>query len=447
MKKVILFLFLTGIVTLHGYPYEFRRLIQQENGKITKVVDLISDVHVLIAHPTLANEEDDNFLQENLLSDERDVFDSASRRLLATLRYMGKKASDPKKLLIEAYTLKETTPAEIELVRKEYLTGRFLRYIRYQYLMEFSPEKKQEIVAESIDTIRKHPGIYSFIVCLYFGKCGPDNKATIGELVTPLFNELLKNPRSVAELCLNQAQECPLIYSKLQKMWELQKQKIMDYKTKYFEQTLQENPSMLVTDFIKTVRSYHFTYDSHTLLDLIDFESMVKILSSKEKHVIVYAGGAHCTRVAHYLKKDFNFKPFVHVGLAVTLFAPVDYSFPLSERAWVFLEEQPQQSIARGPTKKVLYYSSLNELFTALKNPHQKNIESKILRLLNQGASAYVDIANVQEIETGNTPYHYALAKRYLLFNVILKLIKLKANKYIKNNEGKTPSYYVSTLP
>jgi len=90
--------------------------------------------------------------------------------------------------------------------------------------------------------------------------------------------------------------------------------------------------------------------------NIMDFEALVKILSSPNKHIIVYAGGTHCEGIMFQLVTYFNFKTLIDIGII----SIENYIAPLSEQAWNFLTTP----FSRFSLKNLLHESDLKRLFS-----------------------------------------------------------------------------------
>lgn len=338
LKTIILALFVPILVpvALEAYPYQFRRLILEKDGKIIKVVDLISDIHVSILHPKKKSSSHVKGLKKS----EHTIFNPSERSLLATLRKIAKRPSgETVELFLESSPESRLLFANSRFYNNEWTKPLMLCYLGSELYNECKASNTKLICS---DADRYRVGL---------NPC-PTNPAK--EAFAHLFN--LKNSTQVQEN-LAQAQQRSGVetHKKLKALWDDYKENALDPICDFVEQKSAElarntNPANIELTQFKAMEmalsaqyGQKFINDSY-MSNPMDHELLHKIFGSTHKHNIIYAGGHHCDFIERKLIDEFNFKLVTEIGMPTQDALKQSICAPIAHTAWGFLSENPKLS-------------------------------------------------------------------------------------------------------
>ncbi len=289
-----------GIATssLHGYPVQAQRYVQKQSGTITKIVDLIYDVHVP-------------------LNDEHGHFDAGSEQLLSQLQTLAKQNNEVVGLFLETDG-DEQLPPNIQVD--------FLSYLSYQISELHKKQKLNNLQFIPADTFRWHNNLTKiFRQCLeeIMHRNNPEWKSKpVIPNVRPFFEHFLSHT-SLPEKELQALQDKldKNTFTFLDTKWQKQKQDIEHFYDMYFKQIVEEQQEITFEAFFQeqlgdSKKRAQFITKLDKAVNLItDFELLLKLFTSTQQHCIIYVGAYHCSKLADILVQQFNFKQMVNNAL------------------------------------------------------------------------------------------------------------------------------------
>lgn len=301
--------------TIEAYPYAYRRLVLKQNGKITKVIDFISDVHLPekefdVEQIAAMSENQDIALMPTQLSTSCNL-GKTEESLLEIFEKIGNEKKGEKITMIGESSYITRAPEGCKR------SGFILGVIGETFYNRFNIEKNKGLIYQDGDCYRN------------FLMENTESKSEIELLATTI------SPKAIKKLCQTITTDLTTArrtidqktYSKIEKIWS--------------EFKLCPSKDIVVGD--------------NAFLRIADFELLLKILKSNTTHVIVYAGGNHCKIVSEMLVKEFNFVATRSIGINVDTF----------QESWSFLW------VATKTLIKTLWYSNF---FSANKKKSLKPI-------------------------------------------------------------------------
>lgn len=252
-------------MALQAYPYFYRRLILEKDGKIIKIVDLISDHHGLEVpqNPT--------------------EMGPSEKSLMEVLRKIGNREDGE---IVEM--LCESSP-EARIICQEpqnhFASNLYiLPHLTVAFHDEFHPSKKKKLIFTDADTYRKADHTVRITHSLL-----QQNNAIDQEI--SLLRDLLDLET----------------FSQMIKLYHaFVTQTLVPYNEIVAKATDMDNSileSKAYSDLKRAVTT-----------KTMDIEIIINILKSQHRHNIICAGGAHCANVCNLLIEQFNFTLLESVG-------------------------------------------------------------------------------------------------------------------------------------
>lgn len=451
VKKSFLFLFIllvNSVISLVAYPVQFRRLILEKNGKIEKVVDFIFDAHKVIEqqvkHPLKSK-------QEYLLPAEKTMLTNTERALIADLRILSDKSKEKIGLLWESgpLTAKLVARQHEKLNQKLHM----MYYGIYTLRNEFSEKQNKKIIFIDADTYRE-PGKGEIAALLNLPADVVMYNEPVQKALQSLYQFLPPNKSPAEEdLAVAKTKVDEKTYKVLQLILENYKKVVMggiwivNQILNVNNKTAENTTIREFQQILKQGNAFNINFEdfffSKFVTEMMNVELVFKIFVTPYKHLIIYAGAAHCKDVAQELLDKFDFKEVINVGLNfhfedekwLKLFA--EYKIPLTPNTWQLLAEDPVTSLNRfrtkGALKRLFSLQSIQELNDKLSMLSLPKIE----QLIKDGYAAFVDVTNTQSDEDGKTLLHKAVKLKN--YDLVALLLKYGANPNMKTNKGKAP--------
>lgn len=255
---------------LDAYPCHYRKLVLRKNGRIEKVVHLISDVHV---------QEEGSQLEGSAR------IGKSGLKFIETLRRIGNRKNGP---IVEL--LFESSPD-----KRKYFNGspeeNFLVLARCprEICDEFSPLQKKRLIYSDADMYRSsisdNDSEFDYRKAVSFMKSGTIERK-ISELKSKADHDTIAKIDRFGQTCKQQ----------MSAFFEQQKAKMK---------------------FASNEDSDDDDGDD-SLCCLMDLELLIKIFNSPYAHNIVYAGGEHCNNLCKELQEQFNFSLVEEKGTKVS---------------------------------------------------------------------------------------------------------------------------------
>ncbi len=451
MKKiVILLIFLPFLV--FSFPYRITRLI----GPSAKIVDLVFELHIKLTHPEPGVSRR-NLFKQIIGSTKGWRYTMAERRLIDVFNELNKKSPfGPIDLLweINNQTIKESCGEEFN----------FLFEMGCSMSQQFDPAKGKKIQFRPVDNFRDpilgmlfdvviHPDDYKDIQLLKI--------STVQKYLTAVTNKS-------SELFLQAKNQLPKqMDQRLTQIWDNIKNGLQ-----HLSKTINiYPPTMTIGKLAKELKSKEnfASWWYETIIENIaDFEMLLNILVSKKKHIILYAGGAHCNRLIKLLENNFNFKVVFDLGISTdvvnNIFMPREIFPNLSSKAINLLTKraikQDKQLIqliqdrsanlfikAMDITDERTFIQLLKQIVKDAKKSFANlfDVEYKGKTLLHKAienawdtAANFLleqpDISLDIKDEQGNTPLHRAIVKNQV--EIVEQLLKKGASRHTQNEQG-----------
>ena len=451
MKKiVILLIFLPFLV--FSFPYRLVRLIGPEpKRKIPepkrKIVDLIFETHIDITQPEPAAS-----IRRPSVQKEEKLFGVAERRLADIFTVLNKK---PQKIDL-LWELDRKTINEGCLLEAGFLLGMGCKLAK-----QYAPWKHQNITFVPADNFRR--------IEHYLSQLRKLEKIT--------YKESLQFPLSRVKKYLIKIQEDGLAYLEkikrnvnyetFKKLIDLWREEIVVNIQVLEERLKQYKSNITIAEFIKKLRtdkksqSFARLWDLTISTRLTDIEMLMKIIGSDKKHVILYAGGAHCQRVAKLLEKYFSYTKTIDIGITNEIlrdFRKDNIEPILSTEGLLRIGLSSGHKEVQGLMNKRDF-----ELFSKVFDLTQEERFIKILKLFEK---TYVDLFNLQkngrsllhiaahkgwndavkfilkqpdisldmQDKAGETPLHKAIKNNHCY--IVEQLLKKGASKHTRNKAG-----------
>lgn len=456
-----LFIFLPSL--LEAYPYRFRKLIFIKNNTIARNIDLISDKHFLIeASVKTAIQE------QYLFEEEKELFASSERSLLTILRQLAHNPTQAKIQLLWEWN-------DEQLQRPEVMKAGFLPYGGWQLRKEFAQDLNKKIVFVPADTYRFNRFLFLQFLYPKIAWYGQFKHHQLTEAMT-FITDILYNSQSNPEKDLDAVKTInPDAYKWLGRLWKDYKElRLMPFYEKYIEPILKQNKEITIQQFMQQDSFEFFKGDFIEMIlpGVMNFELLFKIFKSPAQHIIIYAGGRHCTDVAEELIKHFDFNEVIDIGIEEIPKEKENYRIALSSNAWDFIKEKPAVTLDRFKKNGLFKHTISEWYFKKLDKIEDYSLE-QLLLVLKEGFSAYIDTANAQDENNMKTVLMRVVEKNdYKKSELLLKygaypnikdaagntaliaaaqqdnetiivlLLNHGADPCIKNNEGKQPIDY-----
>lgn len=324
---------------LHGYPVQAQRYVQEKDGNIIKVVDLIYDVHVA-------------------LNDEHGHFDAGSEQLLSQLKTLAQQNNERVELFLETDGNEQLPPD----IRVDFLT-----HLACQ-LPELQKNMLDGLSFTPADTYRSKNTAGCFLRLLKElpqWQTSAWKHTKVAPTVTPFFTQFLWQP-SPPEKNL-QAIENKIDknrYNFLHSKWQQHKKVIRIFYDTYFKHIIEQQKEITFDAFWQEIKNNKQTAQfinqlEKAVANIMDFELLLKLLISEHHHCVIYAGAFHCSRLVDILvqqcnctqianEAEFDFKAHCDERNVMKRVKP------LPPHAFDFLTEKPEALQAKSlkPTKQ-----------------------------------------------------------------------------------------------
>lgn len=427
-KKILIFCsILTQISIIYAFPYRLCRLVLlDDNKKIQKTIDLISDIHIETHEKVKKPSRGQRSL---LLAEEQHEFTTPERTLLIALR-----------------KLNTTSPEAIELLW-EYVPGEgtelpgqsdFLKYGGRQAKKEFLSDNKINFKESDSKRERLRPDLQ------YMKMSGSSWLPDYLDLSTfhGHYNKVIDQINKEADQKENAASELAKnLHKKL-----LEFSRLMDiHSTEY------GNKANLDT-FFKYINKLKDkgVLEKILIMDLADYEFIYNVLNSHASHIIVYAGGGHCESVIKYIMQHGYIK-IIDIDTE-----PLDNEFysALSHKTWNVLLESPQKSLRRyyNYGKKPLTIKAPKNLikeWTELLSDYEPMGDlamfKKLQILVPQLHKTYTNFLEARNRKTGGTLLLHAVKNNY--FESAKYLLKNQARPNARDYRRRTPLFHALYSP
>lgn len=485
MKKLVIIaitIFSFSFSQIDAFPWQFQRLLLLENGTIIKVVDLIYDTHIIAKEPVKRPSKRQRMM---LTKEEQQSLTKSERTLLATLLKIAQQ--EPKKALLWEYgeTIREAKKFHSPEVNV------FLDYAGWVMETELKKENNDKMIFVDADTYRRDillPFLLQFESHFII-----ESTESLLKLIE-YYQSLIDPKMSPIERDLAKVEAInPVVYKKLHIIWKTYKKELENLNST-LQKIVHENPQIQVGVLIEQLDTKKRALPKNqaqilfaSVSKIMNLEMIIKIFVVPEKHVIIYAGGAHCEDVDQMLEKDLNFKVVINVGGTISSLRlqeirdrqETGYFVRLLPAVWDnFLQEKLEDSLKRytkGGFIRLLpenFAHQMDELYKMYndKNVHERVVLKKTKQMLEQGFKAQVDMANasttsldtllhaavsanrvevakfllthganpnIPEAAYGLTPLHIASAENNV--PMVRLLLQFSADKTMHDKMGRTP--------
>lgn len=456
MKRIwILFTIIHALsLTIQGSPVQVTRIIIPKNNAPALTIDLIHDIH--LASQDLPSTNAENQFEKYLKPTELKLFLPQERAFINTLYQLDQTSDHPITLLWEC------NPAENLALNNK---------LKNEINSEFDYLNCKKLLV--------YYGFYFFQHKPFTNNMHfiPSDTWRPNSLLNKIFNNNTKINYSCSaeegfQFVLRHFEPNNDIEKQLAKVKNLHPEaydKVNQLYTNFKDNTLKPLHTQFILPYLnkknslKTAISQIKKKDSfHNLIEkilsipgLMDFESLCNIFSSKDQHIMLYAGIDHCNYLIDTLVKHFNGRVITDVGayyddncLASMLHSlsnrrVLQIPLPqLKKEVWDFILESPNISwnryIQSGSIQSVISGDILKSIDSLRKNDLMDSICET---LVHYASRAYIDIANAQD-ESQQSLLHLAALYRSSALTELL--LKEKAFADLPNLFGTTALLYAT---
>lgn len=293
---------------VEAYAYAYRRLVLKKDGKIVKVVDLVSDAHSPEKSGKLAQGPIDKALYTTLkkmaLNKDREPFEIFGESSAALISCLSESCFLMQGgMWLNLHKLHAMLNQENSKPEK---TDSFLRRL-LQYIGILKVQQRKSVYTHA-DNHRYH------------GASFEDKANLISET-----KDFVVRKNLVEQSILHYKNKLDAqSYEIVDKLWRNFKHSLACYLASGRLRCFRDD---------KIIKAYerHFSRSGSAILcRAMDFEVLLKILNSEYKHNIVLAGGAHCYQLAQWLIDEFGFNLTQSCGFQDCLLVTLPQILPRS---------------------------------------------------------------------------------------------------------------------